>query len=177
MENNALWIPVIAGVSGAIIALLGVFVSSWNQRKIMEIQLKTETERHELVLKREKLEDLYILFEVWQCNVGNFFMMYTRYHYGKLTIDQVHESLTDRDKILGEKGDYQKFVSILNLYFRELVPEFNHVFWVRGKAARYCSDKKQLSDIERNDFLNAQREFEHECELFRLKMVEYSLKL
>ncbi|HCH32825.1 MAG TPA: hypothetical protein DE045_07785 [Oceanospirillaceae bacterium] len=139
------WIGLAGVLLGALLGLIGVFLANRSNLSRLQLQLENERQRHHFQVKREKLEELYVLLSHW---VNMFFS-----HYFKLTL--VMKGEIDYNQYLDEiiadgadkKTDFKRIEMILHIYARELLPTYNEVLEWRGKvndvSAAHKADYKQ----------------------------------
>lgn len=126
------WIGLAGVLLGALLGLIGVFFANKSNLSRLQLQLENERQRHHSQVKREKLEELYVLVSHW---LNDFFS-----HYFKLTL--VMRGEIDYNQYLDEiisdgkdaKTDFQRIEMILHIYGRELLPTYNKVLEWRAKV-------------------------------------------
>jgi len=136
----------IAGVLvGALLGLLGVLLANRSNLTRLKLQMEHERQSKSSDIKRERLEELYVLLSHW---INMFFN-----HYFKLTL--VMRDEMDYNQYLDEiinsgnknKTDFQRMEMIINIYGHELLPNYNQVLECREKvndiAATHKSDYKK----------------------------------
>lgn len=134
------WMGLVGVLAGALLGLIGVFVANHSSLARLQLQLKQEQQRHHSQVKREKLEELYILLSHW---VNMFFS-----HHFKLAL--VMEGKIDYNQYLDEiisdgadnKVDFQRIEMILNIYGRELLPSYQKVLEWREKVNEIAAAHK-----------------------------------
>lgn len=139
------WMGLAGVFIGALLGLIGVFVANRSSLSRLQLQLEKEQQRHHSQVKRERLEELYILLSHW---INMFFG-----HYFKLTLVMKNEIDYNQylDEIISEgadrKVDFQRIEMILHIYGRELLPSYHKVLEWREKvndiAAAHKSDYKK----------------------------------
>jgi len=139
------WVGLAGVLLGAVLGLIGVFFANKSNLSRLQLQLESERQRNHYQVKREKLEELYILLSHWI----NMFSG----HYFKLTL--VMKGAIDYNQFLDEiiaesadtKTDFQRIEMILHIHARELLPTYTEVLEYRGKindiSAAHKADYKK----------------------------------
>lgn len=126
------WMGLAGVLVGASLGLVGVFIANRSSLSRLKLQLEKEQQRNHSQLKREKLEELYILLSHW---ISMFFS-----NYFKLTLVMKNEIDYNQylDEIISDgadkKVDFQRIEMILNIYGRELLPAYHKVLGWREKV-------------------------------------------
>ncbi len=168
------WTIVTAIISSAS-ALLAVFISNRAQERRLDLHFKKDSELRLQELKRQKLEEAFVLFQKWEMDITNLCIAFSFVYQGKSNVSQVRE--VSAKNSMQEQGDFQRFQAIINLYFPKLVTEFSGVMRKRGDLIRYCSDEASESGTLLDEFVKKQEEFELEAAKFRQAFVQASKNL
>lgn len=168
------WI-ILTAIISATAALLGVYLSNRAQEKRMEIQFLNEQIEKNLQFKRTKLEEMFNLFQRWEIDITKCYLVYNNVYSG--TYDYAAASKFSNENMVQEKGDYQKFQTLLQLYFGELASDFSTVMEARGKVFVYCKSNSEYRPENLKAFHEEQVKFEAIAADFREKIVEYSKTL
>ncbi len=168
-----------AVIIGAIIAgcftFAGVLAANWlnmeNGKRAHERSV-AENRRNELV---SKIEELHTLFQKWELDFIGLYLVTIPVYKGEYGLEKAKE-ISEQDR-LQEKGEHQRFQTLMNLYFPTLAEEFVKVDEARTTVYGYCSihadfDKKNLSD-----FYKAQKRFEEQANKFKEVIAEQARKL
>jgi hypothetical protein len=175
LENNIKDVAVI--VSGAITAfstLSAVLITNYFNYRSLKTNLELTKEQNKVELKRQKIEDLYLLFEKWQANLSSVYLLHLRVFYNKLTLEQAQE-LTRKLNIL-ETGDFQKITMLLNIHFHELLVLYKSVNIARKELVPFLSDPKETR-LTAQSFIDKQEGFEDQCRIFKEKMSQLANRL
>ena len=156
-------------------ALLGVFISNRSQERRLEIQFEFEQEAKELRLRKEKLEEMFILFQKWETDISTTYLSFNGVYRGETSFSDA-QALSS-DCAMQEKGDYQRFQAILNLYFPELADSFLGVMEKRKRVMDFCSHHASPSNETLDSFYKTQEEFESQTADFRSEMAKYAKRL
>lgn len=168
------WI-ILTAIISATAALLGVYLSNRAQEKRIKIQFSNDRAEKNLQFKREKLEEMFNLFQKWEIDITKCYLGYNDVYKG--ICDYATASKYSNEHMVQEKGDYQKFQTLLQLYFGELVVDFNTVMNARGKVFVYCKSNSDYRLENLKSFHKEQEEFETIAANFRGKIVEFSKTL
>ncbi|MFB9215709.1 hypothetical protein [Vibrio sinaloensis] len=134
------WIGFFGVLIGAGLGLSGVVFANRSSLSRLKLQLETERQRESNQVKRERLEELYVLMSQW---VNKFFS-----NFFKLTL--VMEGTIDYNRYLDEiieEGksspvDFQRMEMILNIYGRELLPAYQDILKCRDQIAEMATAHK-----------------------------------
>ena len=155
------FMPVVA--AGA--ALLGVLITNWAQERRSQTEFRNMVVLKERELKLGKLEEMHTLFQKWELDVCGIYLIYIPVYRGEYSIKEALE-LSQKNR-LQEKGEQQRFQTLMQLYFPDLEQEFNFAFEERGKALAYCNPNKEFKRSELKKFYEAQENFEAQTKLFK----------
>jgi hypothetical protein len=157
------FLPLFVGLLTAGAALLGVAVSSYfnyrNTRLTLEAQRQLRIDERRL----ERMEELLVIFERWEMNFSQVYLLNLQRHRGQLSQTQVHELVKDLDVL--EKGDVQRLSMILRLHFPELIGQYEAVQRARKGIVPFLRDSSSHAP---DAFVREQERFEAQCESFKL---------
>ncbi len=168
------WV-VLTAIISASAALIGVYLSNRAQQKRMELQLSNERAEKNIQFRREKLEEMFNLFQKWEVDITKCYLVYNDVYKG--THDYATASKFSNEYMVQEKGDYQKFQTLLQLYFSELAGDFYSVIESRGRIFTYCRSNSDYSVENIESFYYEQEKFETIAAYFRGKIVDFSKTL
>ncbi|MDG2668501.1 hypothetical protein P7M43_18225 [Vibrio parahaemolyticus] len=154
----------------AVAALLGVYITNLAQERRAKMEFRNKVMLQERELKREKLEEMHTLFQKWELDVSGLYLIYIPVYQGKYSAEEAME-LSQKNR-LQEKGDQQRFQTLMQLYFPDLEIEYNFVFEERGKALAYCKPDGEFKRADLKKFYTAQESFEAQTKLFRQLMAQ-----
>ncbi len=155
-------LPLFVGAITAIAALLGVLISAYISHRNTRATLKEQRQLRADERRLERLEDLFVVFERWEMNFSQVYLLSLRRHKGLLTQQQVYELVAKLDGL--EKGDIHRMSMLLRVHFPELSQEFSSVQKSR-KAIVPFLDSTLKKNIE--EFIKAQEHFESTAEAFK----------
>ncbi len=165
VEISAIWSQVIPGVfaiAGGVFS--GLFVWLTSKQSLIQ-QRKTNLEQRRL----ERLEELYVFFEVWYKGLTNSYLIALRRHKGLITYQDEMNWIIENHK--NPKGDVDKLMMIVHIHFQELKPHLSRVLEIRDACAEYLISK-ETKDSKK--FVNFQKEFDVRCEEFRSAISDIS---
>lgn len=140
----------------AAVTLASVYLTNLNNRKTEEAKFARNQKAERENFKREKLEELYLLFSKWDADLAA-----TGYFY----IQAMNGVMSEEDALIGasknqisEKDYLQRITMIIELYYSELNNDFDTVLDSRGKVASFCG-KPILQGTRVEDLISALEEF------------------
>ena len=119
--------------------------------------------------QRDKLEEIYLLFEKWSTCFSTVYLDYLRCYRDRIPYDQVLENQLKESKLL-LPGEAQKLQMLINIHFPNLTNEYFIVDNARSKVVTFFSDP-QKNGLNANDFIRAQEEFEKVSYDFKAKII------
>lgn len=93
------WLGLLGVLVGAIISIFGIWLTNRSNSNQLRMQLLHEKESHENAIKRERLEELYVLVGHWLIGLSGHYISLSMVMQGKLNYNQ-HLDLMIND---GEK--------------------------------------------------------------------------
>ncbi|BAV33754.1 hypothetical protein SCL_1443 [Sulfuricaulis limicola] len=162
-------VALVTALLTAAVTLASVFLTNLNQRKTEEAKFERNKEAEHTVFKREKLEELYLLFSKWDADLMSLSYFYLSVMTGEA---QEEDALVSASKNqLSEKDCLQKILMMVNLYFPELKDSFNEVLDARENVWQFCS-KALPPGTGAEDFIQTQEEFRKTGKNFMEKIAE-----
>jgi hypothetical protein len=143
---------------------LGFYLNSKNEEK--------KHKREELKLKREKLEQLYFYYLKWENNFSLVYLQHAFFYNGSISHKELAEKSEEHDKDVPDM--YKKLQTIMNLYFSELLTEYNKIDKERGNVVKFFNKKGTYS---LPDFISAQKSFEKASNIFKQAIVQKSKEI
>jgi hypothetical protein len=153
--------PIVAGLS----ALLGVYISNRAHESRMKLEFENSALSKKNDLKRTKLEEMHTLFQKWEMDVSGLYLIFIPVYKGDYSAEKAMEISTKGR--LQEKGDYQRFQTIIQLYFPTLEKEFELVYKERAKIMSFCALSDEFSLSRLKEFYSAQESFEKQALSFK----------
>lgn len=161
----SLWPQVITAVAAvAAGALSGFFVWLASIQTFRE-QRKVAVEQR----KTERLEELYVLFELWMDDLFSAYVNAVQRHRGVLTPEEEVNALAKRNS--QSKSDFNRLQMIVDLHLPELKEPLEKVLEGRNKCSKILLTKMPGNLKE---FFEDQREFEASCKAFKNAMTDLS---
>ncbi|HHE0555876.1 TPA: hypothetical protein ACN361_002551 [Vibrio parahaemolyticus] len=151
-------------------ALLGVYITNLAQEKRSKIEFENTTKLKERELKRSKLEEMHTLFQKWELDVSGLYIVFIPVFRGEYSAEDAMGMTTENR--LQEKGDQQRFQTLMQLYFPELEQEFKFVFEERGKVLKFCDINGDFKRTRIKQFYKAQENFEAQTQVFKELMAQ-----
>ncbi len=128
----------VTAILTAVVALASVFIANMGQRKIEEAKFKRIKESEYAVFKREKLEELYLLYSKWDADMAAMGYIFLPVITGEVSEE---EALIRANKNQMSEKDYlQRILMMVNLYFPGLKDDFDQVLDAREKVWPYFSE-------------------------------------
>ncbi len=150
--DSKTWIGLVGVMLGATIGIIGVFLSNKSSLSRLQLQLMHEKELNQDKVKRERIEELYVILGHW---VNDFFVIFFKLSLvmkGDISYNDYLDDITNEDK--KHDIDFQRIEMIMNIYVPELKPAYEVVLSNREKindisAAHKEEYKKGNIDGER----------------------------
>ncbi|HHX8634293.1 hypothetical protein ND925_17125 [Vibrio diabolicus] len=165
---------ILSGLVTAVSTLSAVFITSYFNHKLSKSSLEREVEHKKVERKIEKLEEFYLLFEKWEVNFSNVYLLHYRCYKGKLDYSQVLESTSKPSLLL--PGEAQKLLMLLNVHLQELIDEYKLVDKARSELVPFLCDPSER-DLSADKFCEKQQSFESVCQEFKKKVCTLASKL
>lgn len=146
-------------------ALLGVFITNLAQERRTQTEFRNLVTLKDRDLRLEKLEEMHTLFQKWEGDIFALYFMYIPVYLGEYSAEQARD-FSHKNR-LQQKGEQQRFQTLMQLYFPELETEFNFVFEEHTKAFEYCHPSAQFKPSELDKFYQAQENVEAQAKLFK----------
>ncbi|CAI2797558.1 hypothetical protein K7402_01035 [Pseudomonas fluorescens group sp.] len=156
--------PLLTGIITATAAILAVAVTSLFNLKVARINIEAQGKQKTKELRLERLEELYLLFDKWERNFTNIYLIYFRCYMGKLRYQETHE-LIQKQNILAP-NEAQKYKMIMMVHFPSLAPAYEPVEAARKLLVPFLTDPSK-SALSAREFDNLQKSFEKACETFK----------
>lgn len=164
---NSDMIPILAVLITATSTLVAVFITNYFNMKSLEKNLKFQLQLKNNEVRLNKLENVYELFEKWNTYFAINYLNYLHFHNKKITQSDLFELI--RDPKVYNSGDFQKLITLLNIYFPELNDEYERVNKVRSEVVKYMNVDKEINV---KDFVKVQESFENVAMNFKKEISE-----
>ena len=163
--------PLLAGVIAAGATLLAVIVTSSFNIRVARLNIEAQSRQKMRELKIQKIEELFLLFDKWQVDFSNIYLIHLRCYVGKLTYKEVME-LFNKNPLLAP-GEAQKYRMIMELHFPQIAKEYELVEAARKRLAPFLTDP-ETSRLSSKEFKDHQVAFENECVIFKAKVSAFA---
>lgn len=160
-------IPILAVLITATSTLVAVFITNYFNMKSLEKNLKFQLQLKNNEVRLNKLENIYELFEKWNTSFAINYLNYLHFHNKKITQSDLFELI--RDPKVYNSGDFQKLITLLNIYFPELNDEYERVNKARSEVVKYMNVDKEINV---KDFVKVQESFENVAMNFKKEISE-----
>lgn len=167
-------VPLASAILAAAVALLGVHLTNLNNRRTEEDRFARNHKAEREIFKRQKLEELYLLFSKWDADLLQLGYLYHNAIRGEISEEKAL-LYAHNNKISG-KDDLQRITMLLDLYFSQLRTDFDTVLDSRGKVLSFCEKPITLETPE-EDLISIMDEFSASSWGFKGKMLELAAAL
>lgn len=164
---------IIGGAITAISTLFAVLITSRFNLKLAKINIDAQNQQKNEERKIQKIEEMYLLFEKWEANFSNIYIMHLKCYLGKLDYNSVIE-LT-KDSTMFAPGDFQKLTMLMNIYFPEIIFEYKKVNDAKSLIAPFLSDPKK-NKLNAEDLMELQDNFKTVCATFKKQITQLTKK-
>lgn len=169
--SSELLVALVTAILTAAVALLSVYLTNLNSRRIEEEQFSRESKASNKNLMREKLEELYILFAKWEADIGSIYLTFIPVVSGTLPEKEAWE-ITGKNQ-LSEQGSYQRISMLVHMYFPELLNSLEPVHKARDIASRFLGGTRPKGAGSK-EFVQAQQNFENAAKKFLEEVAKLS---
>ncbi|WP_318476551.1 hypothetical protein [Photobacterium leiognathi] len=135
------WVGLIGVLFGAMLGLSGVIFANRSSFQRLKLQLDTEKERAHAQVKREKLEELYVLLSQWENMFFSNCLNLTLVMKGEIDYNQYLDEIIESGQ--ASNVDFHRLEMIINIYARELFPLYKDVLKCRDKINKISMSHKQ----------------------------------
>lgn len=162
------WVGLIGVLFGAILGLSGVVFANRSSFQRLQLQLNTEKDRAHAQVKRERLEELYVLLSQWvNMFFSNFFKL-TLVMKGEIDYNQYLDEIIESGQ--ASKVDFQRIEMIFNIYGRELLPKYKEVLKCREKI-------NDIAEAHKQDYKLGKFNGEEYLEIYSMAHTELNIKV
>jgi len=159
----------------ALIAFSGVWLTNWNNRQSLRIQLEHNEKLQLQRVAKERLEELYILASQWNHSVFHNCLLLTQAKQGGITYKQYLEHILESDM---PKPDYSRLRMIVHMYADKIEDAFHGAVDANAKvdlaqyACRAVLKRGPISLELLDQMAVAQSHFIKAWEIFRQEIVK-----
>jgi hypothetical protein len=130
----------IGAILGALISVSGVWLTNRSSIKQLIIQHNNEKTVKADELKREKLEELYILIDNWLNAMFSQYLMLSSVMKGDIDYNQYLDSVIEKGN--QQNVDFCRFEMIVNIYSNDLEPYYQQLMTARDDINKIISSHK-----------------------------------
>ena len=164
-------------ILGSVVTLLAVYLTNKYNLKNSEINHLRYIDNNKTERKVIKSEELYMIFNEWEKQVGAIYLLY--YQYFTQHID--YEVLTKScNRIFSENkksvNSFDRISMLVNMYFPELKFELDLINERRGILGKFLSEDA-VEKYSPTDFLSEWNSFDKDCKNFTEKLIVLVNKL
>jgi len=135
------WVGLIGVIIGALLSTFGVWLTNRTSLKQLKIQLSHQKEEDKISIKRERLEELYILTDKWLGGFTNQFLRLTLVMNGKIDYNQYLDTVVKEGK--SSQVAFERLKMILDIYGQEVKDDFKSIFDCRDEINNIISKHKE----------------------------------
>ncbi|WP_305819619.1 hypothetical protein [Photobacterium leiognathi] len=135
------WVGLIGVLFGAMLGLSGVIFANRSSFQRLKLQLDTEKERAHAQVKREKLEELYVLLSQWENMFFSNGLKLTLVMKGDIDYNQYLDEIIESGQ--ASNVEFHRLEMIINIYARELCTLYKDVLKCRDKINKIVGAHKQ----------------------------------
>ena len=153
------WLGLIGVFVGAIIAgvisIITVWLTSRANIRHLRVQLAHEKDTKKDTLKREKLEELYILVDKWLTAIFTFYLPLAPVMQGTYDYKEFMKISTDINNRLNV--DFTRLEMIIDIYWPSLKPSYEELIKARDELSRIVMEHKNsylAGNTDGKKFLN-----------------------
>lgn len=173
------WVGLLGVVVGATISIFGVWLTNWSSIKQLKIQLEHEKTTNADSLKREKLEELYVLVDKWLNGILGHHLKLTLVMRGEIDYNQYLDQVIEDGK--ENTVDFIRLGMIVDIYGHELQSSYKKIMDAREELNKVSAAHKRAymnGDIDGEKYLkpytDAQEKLEQLTESFKKEIAEHA---
>jgi len=171
------WVGLIGVFFGAFISMISAFISASAANKQLKFQLEHEKVRASKTLKREKMEELYLLLDKWLNSFFSRYMKLTLVMKGSISYNDYLDQINSDPS--SSNVDFSRLAMIIEIYGSELSDIYKSVLDARSSLNDIDIQHKhayKAGDVDGRRFIEpftgAQVELESRIELLKSKVAE-----
>ena len=173
------WVGLLGVVVGASLSILGVWLSNRSNIKQLTIQLQHEKDTNAVALRREKLEELYVLVDKWLSGIFSHYLNLTLVMRGEIDYNQYLDQVIEHGK--ENTVDFSRLGMIVDIYGHELQTSYQKIMEAREELNKISAAHKHAyksGDIDGIKYLkpytDAQLKLEELTEHFKKEIAEHA---
>lgn len=176
------YVAILTALITAAVTLLGVLFTNLGNTARIRLQLEHERSLKKEELYRERLEELYVLFETWSTSLFIYYLPYISVMEGKISYnDALDQTIKQGSE---SSADFHRLQMLVDIYFPEVKPEFNALLEYRSKTNDILSKHKleyKNGNIDGHKFLKpflaSQNEIDAQAQEVKEKIIEQVKKV
>jgi len=148
------WIGLIGAVVGAVLSLLGSWLTSLSSIKQLKLQLSHQERVEHERAKQERLEELYMLIGHWSNEIFGKYLYLTLVMKGQNDYNNYLNYIIENSSNF--KHDFNRIEMIVDLYGNELKEDYLNIIAIRDRWNKIESEHKKAyksGEIEATRFL------------------------
>jgi len=172
------WVGLAGVVVGAVISIFGVWLTNRSSIKQLNIQLEHEKLTDADTLKREKLEELYILVDKWLSGIFSHYLKLTLVMKGDIDYNQYLDKVIEEGK--ENTFDFGRLEMIVDIYGHKLQSSYKKMMAARDELNKVSAAHKRAyksGDIDGEKYLNpytdAQLKLNELAESFKKEIADH----
>lgn len=173
------WIGLLGVIVGAVISIFGVWLTNRSSIRQLKIQQEHEKAIKADALKREKLEELYILVDKWLSGIFGHYLKLTLVMRGEIDYNQYLDQVIEQGK--NKSIDFSRLGMIVDIYGNELQPSYKEIMKSRDELNIIEAEHKRAykaGDLDGRKYLKPYTDAQNKlCELtesFKKKIAEHA---
>lgn len=173
------WVGLLGVVVGAVISIFGVWLTNRSSIKQLNIQLEHEKSVKANALKREKLEELYVLVDKWLGGIFGHYLKLTLVMRGEIDYNQYLDQVIVEGK--ENTVDFSRLGMIVDIYGHELQPSYHKIMEARSELNKISAEHKRAyksGDLDGRKYVepytDAQMKLEELTELFKKEIAVHA---
>lgn len=135
------WVGLVGVIIGAVLSTFGVWLTNRAGLKQLQIQLGHQKAEDKISIKRERLEELYILTDKWLGVFTNQYLRLSLVMKGQIDYNQYLDMVIEEGK--SSQAEFVRLKMILDIYGQELKNDFKLIFDCREEINNLISKHKE----------------------------------
>jgi len=176
------WVGLLGVAVGAVLSIFGVWLANRSSITQLHIQLEQERSAKEDNLKRERLEELYLLIDKWLGGIFYNYLQLSLVMRGEIDYNQYHDQVIEYGK--DNHVDFSRLGMIVGIYGHELESSYEKIMAAREEFNKVSLKHKhsyEAGDIDGEKYLKpftaAQIKIEELTESFKKEIAEHVKRL
>ena len=172
------WVGLLGVLIGASLSILGVWLTNRSSVTQLRIQLEHEKKIRDETIRREKLEELYVLLGNWLSVIFGHYLRLSLVMQNKIDYNEYLDQFikSGKDSLV----DYHRLEMIVDIYAHELKPSWEKILAARDELNKVSAAHKRAyktgnTDGERylQPYTDAQLKIDELTESFKKEIAEH----